>query len=93
MVGAPAFVRALNLHIRGNGWLRFGVALTRATHKTMNLLLMRSTAACADVRLSSASNVGMSPSATLVAEGDAFLLGGGKNLAGATANHHRVYNI
>ena len=87
-VGAPAFVRALDLRIRGNGRLRFRVALARATHKAMNLFLVRSTTACADARLSSASNVGMSPLATLVAEGNAFPLGGGKNLTGATANHH-----
>ena len=87
-VGAPAFVRALDLRVGENGRLRFGVALARATHKTMDLFLVRSSAACADARLSSASNVGMSPSAPLVAEGDAFLLSGGKNLASATANHH-----
>ena len=87
-VGAPAFVRALDLRVGENGRLRFGVALARATHKTMDLFLVRSSAACADARLGSASNVRMSPSATLVAEGNAFPLGGGKNLASATANHH-----
>ena len=87
-VGAPALVRALDLRIRENGRLHFGVALARATHKTMDLFLVRSSAACADTRLGSASDVGMSPSATLVAEGNAFPLGGGKNLASATANHH-----
>ena len=87
-VGAPAFVRALDLRVGENGRLRFGVALARATHKTMDLFLVRSSAACTDARLSSASDIRMSPSATLVAEGDAFPLGGGKNLTGATANHH-----
>ena len=87
-VGAPAFVRALDLRVRGNGRLRFGVALAGATHKAVDLFLVRSSAACADARLGSASNVGMSPSATLVAEGDAFPLGGGKNLTSAPANHH-----
>ena len=91
-VGALAFMRALDLRVWRNGRLRFRVALARATHKMMNLFLMRSTTACADVKLSSASNVGMSPSATLVAEGNAFPLGGGKNLAGATANHHGAPN-
>ena len=87
-VGAPAFVRAGRLPVGGNGRLGLGVAFAGSAHKAVDRHFVRSTTAFADAGLGPASNVRMSPLATLLAPGDAFPLGSSEDFTSATANHH-----
>ncbi len=70
-IGAPAFVRTLDLLVGRDRWLRLGVALAGTAHKTVKRNFMRSTTAFADAGSRSTAHIRMAPFATLLAPRDA----------------------